>query len=157
MQTAYRTSWLVVFAVIMPAAGFANASRGDQAADDSQAVRKVLEDQVAAWNRKDLDGFCSTYWNSPDLVFQSGGDQTKGFEAMRDRYRKRYQGDGKAMGTLTFKDLEVIVVANDAAMVRGRWSLVMPDKKNPNGLFTVILRKLPEGWRIVHDHTSAAS
>lgn len=156
MRTSFRT-WLSVFlAGIMLVVGLATSSRGD-AADDGQAVRKVLEDQVAAWNRKDLDGFCSTYWNSPDLVFQSGGDQTKGFEAMRDRYRKRYQGEGKAMGTLTFKELEVILLANDVAMVRGRWSLVMSDKKNPNGLFTVILRKLAQGWRIVHDHTSAAS
>ena len=125
--------------------------------DEAKSVRKVLEDQAAAWNRKDLDGFCEGYWKSPDLVFQSGGDRANGFEAMRERYRKRYQGEGKAMGALTFKDLEVILLAKDAAMVRGGWSLVMPDKSNPHGLFTVILRKLPEGWRIVHDHTSSAS
>jgi hypothetical protein len=31
----------------------------------------------------------------------------------------------------------------------------MPDGSTPGGLFTVIFRKLPEGWKIVHDHTSA--
>jgi ketosteroid isomerase-like protein len=30
----------------------------------------------------------------------------------------------------------------------------MPDGSRPNGLFTLILRRLPAGWKIVHDHTS---
>ena len=29
----------------------------------------------------------------------------------------------------------------------------MPDGKQPHGVFTLIFRKFPEGWRIVHDHT----
>ena len=31
----------------------------------------------------------------------------------------------------------------------------MPDGTKPGGLFTVILRRFPEGWKIVHDHTSS--
>jgi beta-aspartyl-peptidase (threonine type) len=74
---------------------------------------------------------------------------------MRDRYRKRYQAEGRAMGSLEFSGVEVIVLAPDAALARGRWRLTMPDGQKPGGLFTLLLRKLPEGWRIVHDHTSA--
>ena len=156
MRTTYRGVWPSFVAASLIVAVLATVSRGDDAVE-AQAVRKLLDDQVAAWNRKDLDGFCQGYWNSPDLVFQSGGDRSNGFEAMRDRYRKRYQGEGKTMGTLAFGNLEVILLGPDAAMVRGRWSLVMPDQRKPKGLFTLIVRKLPEGWRIVHDHTSAAS
>ena len=72
---------------------------------------------------------------------------------MSDRYQKRYQADGKEMGRLTFSDLEVQVLGPDAAMVRGRWKLALK-AENPEGLFTLIVKKLPEGWRIVHDHTS---
>jgi beta-aspartyl-peptidase (threonine type) len=39
-------------------------------------------------------------------------------------------------------------------MVRGRWRLTFRDGKQTGGLFTLLMRRTPEGWRIVHDHTS---
>ena len=120
------------------------------------AIRALLDRQVADWNKGDLEGFVDGYWRSPELVFQSGGDRNDGFDAMRDRYRRRYTGKGNAMGKLAFTGLEVVPLGPDSAFARGRWGLTMPDGKTPGGLFTLILRKLPEGWRIVHDHTSSA-
>jgi ketosteroid isomerase-like protein len=123
--------------------------------DAAQAVRLLLDRQVVDWNKGDLDGFLDGYWKSPKVVFQSGGQRFDGWEAMRDRYRRRYQGNGRAMGRLEFSGLEIESLGPEAAMARGRWHLVMPDGTEPAGLFTVILRKLPEGWKIIHDHTSA--
>jgi beta-aspartyl-peptidase (threonine type) len=120
------------------------------------AVRRLLDRQVDDWNRKDLDGFLTGYWNAPGVVFQSGGDRLDGFEAMRARYRDKYQAKGREMGTLAFNNVDVIVLAPDAALVRGRWQLTLSDGKRPGGLYTLLVRRLPEGWRIVHDHTSAA-
>ena len=128
------------------------------AADDpANDVRVLLDRQVADWNRKDLDGFCAGYWRSPKLVFQSGGDKVEGWEAMRSRYRKRYQGEGKAMGALAFREVEVEPLGPDSAFARGRWELQFADGKKAGGRFTLILRKTADGWRIVHDHTSADS
>jgi beta-aspartyl-peptidase (threonine type) len=123
--------------------------------DPHASARKLLDMQVEAWNRQDLDGFLAGYWHSPEVVFLSGSDRYDGFEAMRARYRRTYQAEGRAMGQLAFKGLEVIVLARDAVLARGRWQLAMPDGKRPGGLFTLILRRQPEGWRIVHDHTSS--
>jgi ketosteroid isomerase-like protein len=120
-----------------------------------RAVREVLDRQVIDWNRGDLDGFLAGYWNSPKVVFQSGGQRSDGWEAMRDRYRRRYQAEGKAMGRLTFSAVEVESLGPEAMLVRGRWRLIMPDGSKPGGLFTLIFRKFPDGWKIVHDHTSA--
>jgi ketosteroid isomerase-like protein len=120
-----------------------------------RAVREVLDRQVIDWNRGDLDGFLAGYWNSPKVVFQSGGQRSDGWEAMRDRYRRRYQAEGKAMGRLTFSAVEVEELGPEAMFVRGRWRLTMPDGTKPGGLFTLIFRKFPDGWKIVHDHTSA--
>ena len=58
------------------------------------------------------------------------------------------------MGRLRFDDLEVQLLGPDAALARGRWHLVMKDGSEPNGLFTLIVRLFPDGWKIVHDHTS---
>jgi beta-aspartyl-peptidase (threonine type) len=122
---------------------------------ESAAVRRLLNMQVEAWNRKDLDTFLGGYWNSPDVVFQSGADRSDGFDALSARYRKRYQAEGRAMGQLAFTGVEVVMLGPDAALARGRWQLTMPDGQRPGGLFTLIVRKQPEGWRIVHDHTSS--
>jgi ketosteroid isomerase-like protein len=128
-----------------------------KAAADVAAIRALLDRQKDDWNKKDLDAFCNGYWNSPKLVFQSGGDRSEGWQAMRDRYRKSYQGAGKEMGILAFTDAEVETLSADSAFVRGRWALTKSDGSHPSGLYTLILKKFPEGWRIVHDHTSAAT
>jgi ketosteroid isomerase-like protein len=120
------------------------------------AIKEVLAKQEQDWNQGNLDGFLEGYWNSPGIVFQSGGNRSVGFEAMRDRYRKRYQAEGKAMGRVAFSEVEIVPLSADSAFVRGRWGLTMPDGKKPGGLFTLIFRKFPNGWKIVHDHTSVA-
>jgi beta-aspartyl-peptidase (threonine type) len=118
-----------------------------------ESIRAVLDAQVAAWNRRDLEGFMAGYWHSDELTFMSGDTVTHGWQATFDRYRKRYQAEGKEMGSLTFSNLEIQVFDSDNAMVRGHWKLTMSQETH-GGLFTLILRRFPEGWRIVHDHTS---
>jgi beta-aspartyl-peptidase (threonine type) len=118
-----------------------------------EPVLAILTAQSAAWNRGDLKGFLDTYWDSDDLVFFSGGTIAKGRKAVAERYRKNYQADGKEMGKLTFTGLEAELLGPDTAMARGRWKVVTT-KETLEGLFTLVLRKLPDGWKIVHDHTS---
>jgi beta-aspartyl-peptidase (threonine type) len=70
-------------------------SQTSQPADPVAAVRRLLEDQQQAWNRHDLEGFMSGYWNSPDLTFFSGAQQTTGWQGALDRYRKNYKQSGR--------------------------------------------------------------
>ena len=138
--------------MVMAAACAATQTPGSDAVTD---VRAVWTAQVEAWNRGDLDGFMAGYWKSPDLVFFSNGTETRGWQATLDRYRARYQADGKQMGTLDFPQLDLVMLGTEAALARGRWRLKMPDGKELSGMTSVIFRKLPEGWRIVQDHSSA--
>jgi ketosteroid isomerase-like protein len=125
------------------------------AAQDSgaaKAIRKVMDDQAAAWNRGDLDGYMQGYWKSDKLKFVSGDRITYGWQATLDNYRKKY-GTRGLMGTLTFSDVEITVLSRDAAFVVGSWALAR-EKDAPRGKFTLLFRKLKDGWRIVTDHSS---
>ena len=117
-------------------------------------IRKVIEEQQAAWNRHDLEGFMTGYWNSPELTFFSGAHESKGWQAALDRYKKSYQGAGHEMGKLEFTNLRIEMLGPDSAFVRGEFHLAMSDGKTPHGLFTLVFRKFPEGWKIVHDHSA---
>src|SRR5207248_10197935 len=71
------------------------ALAADPAPDDAKAIRQLLTDQAAAWNRGDLDGFMAGYWRDPNLTFFSEGTVTRGWDATMERYRKKYQAEGK--------------------------------------------------------------
>jgi Domain of unknown function (DUF4440) len=115
-------------------------------------VRQVLDAQVAAWNRGDVDGFLAGYWNSENTAFAGPQGILHGWQALRERYRKSYP-DRKAMGTLAFSALEVTALCPDAALVLGKWHL--DREAGPvGGVFSLVLRQFPEGWRIIADHTS---
>jgi ketosteroid isomerase-like protein len=127
------------------------------AADDSKsAVEQVLRMQQDAWNRHDLDAFMAGYWNSPELTFFSGATERHGWQETMDRYKAKYQSPGHEMGKLDFSNLRIEMLGPEAAFVRGEWHLTMSDGKTPHGIFTLIFRKFPDGWKIIHDHTSAA-
>lgn len=118
-------------------------------------IRSVLQAQQGAWNRGDIDGFMNGYARSPSTVFVSEDTIRRGWQTVCDRYKKKYPSRAK-MGTLKFSDLEITPLSSDWAVATGRWKLKRANDQ-PHGRFTLILKHLPEGWRIVHDHTSAAS
>jgi ketosteroid isomerase-like protein len=114
-----------------------------------------MDEQQAAWNRGDLDGFMQGYARSGETVFVSGDTVTRGWQTVLDRYKKKY-ANADQMGQLRFSDVEVTLLSADAAVALGRWELKRNDD-HPHGRFTLIFRHLRDGWRIVHDHTSAAT
>jgi beta-aspartyl-peptidase (threonine type) len=126
------------------------SSFSSPAGDVKSELLRILDLQKAAWNGHDLEGFMAYYWNSDELTFQSGANKLRGFKALLERYQKSYSGEH--WGKLDFTDLEVKVLDADCAYVLGRWKLALQEARE--GVFTIILRRFPEGWRIVHDHTS---
>lgn len=125
-----------------------------------KAVRAVLDAQVQAWNIGNIDEFMQGYWQSDSLRFASGGSVKRGWKTTLDRYKASYPNKG-AMGKLTFSNLETSVLSGDAALVFGKWELTREqdktEKDRPHGLFTLTFRKTPQGWKIIHDHTSSGN
>jgi len=125
--------------------------------DDSKigdVLSRLLDEQTASWNRGDIAGFMQTYWNSPQMTFSSGGKTERGWQATLDRYMARYP-DQQAMGKLRFSDLETTQLSPDSALMLGRWNL---EKDKPaDGNFTLVWRHFPDGWKIIHDHSSLST
>ena len=147
----------VLVAATIPATAFAStAPSSEQRSDQFVAeIRAVIQAQQEAWNRGDIDGFMNGYARSKSTIFVSEDTVTRGWQTVRDRYKKKYSDRAK-MGTLKFSDLEITPLGADSAVALGRWKLKRT-KDQPHGRFTLIFRKTADGWRIVHDHTSAAA
>jgi beta-aspartyl-peptidase (threonine type) len=119
-------------------------------------VTEVLHAQVAAWNRGDLAAFMAGYANIDSLVFTSGGHVRTGWQAAFDHYTAKYGTDAKAMGHLELAVTRIDPVGADAAVVLGTWAVTATERPG-NGVFSLVFERRPEGWRIVHDHTSVAT
>ena len=170
MRKLFRSPWGRVFAgalalgalvsVSMPViraqhtAGSAPRA-GSREARAAGEIRAVLDAQVTAWNRGDIEAFMEGYARSPETTFVSGDTVTRGWQVVLDRYRRSY-ATRERMGTLSFSELDIKLLARDTAIVVGRWQLTRAGDE-PRGRFTLIFRRLGGQWRITHDHTSSAS
>ena len=122
---------------------------------DRAAIEAVLNAQEQAWNRGDVDAFLTGYWKSPELTFEGSGGIARGWDGVLARYKKNYP-DQAAMGQLDFSQLEFRFLGPDAALVLGHWHLKR-EKGDIGGVFSLVLERFPEGWKIIHDHTSAVA
>ena len=120
---------------------------------DRAAITAVLQAEQAAWNRGDVIAFLEGYWKSPELTFSGSGGVARGFDGVLARYKKNYP-DREAMGELQFSGLEFRFLGPDAALVLGKWHLKRATG-DIGGVFSLVWQKFPEGWKIIHDHTSA--
>ena len=113
IKSLWSGGWTLAAATVLNP-GFLVAQDG--ATHSVDEVRAVMKRQVDDWNKGDLDGFLGGYWNSPRVVFQSGGQRYDGWESMRSRYRQRYQAEGRAMGRLEFNGLEIELLGPQTAL-----------------------------------------
>ena len=116
----------------------------------------VLEAQRVAWNAGDLAAFMTGYEQpGADITFVSPAGVRRGYAQLAEDYAARY-ADRAAMGTLSFRDLELRAIADTVVLAIGRFALLPAGEaaQEASGMFSLVLRRGDAGWRIVHDHTS---
>jgi ketosteroid isomerase-like protein len=139
--------------VLTVGVNFSASGVPDRLDADRSSILEVLKNQQCSWNNGDVDAFLEGYWHSPELTFSGTSGIARGWDAVRARYKKSY-ADRAIMGQLEFSDLQFRFLGPDAALVLGHWHLTRA-KGDIGGVFSLVWQRFPEGWRIIHDHTSA--
>lgn len=125
------------------------------AATPDAEIRRVIDDQAAAWNRGDIDAFMKSYDASPETTYAGSTGVTKGYDKVLARYKAKYSSRA-AMGKLTFTGVDVRLIHAGFATVTGQFQLERAKDAggNASGWFTLVFQKTSKGWKIIHDHTS---
>src|ERR1700754_733856 len=92
------------------------------ASDTEQAIRRVLNAQIDAWNKGDMEQYMQGYWKSDSLVFIGKNGPKYGWKTTLENYRKSYP-DKSTMGILSFDILKIESINEANAFVIGRWKL----------------------------------
>ena len=122
------------------------------ASDVPAHLVQLMNESAAAWNRADLDAFLSTY--SSDAVFM-GNPPTVGLAEIRARYQRTYFKDGRPRDQLAFDELRTTMLDANHALMTGRCILTNPaDNSKQYCRFTLIWERRPDGWKMIHDHSS---
>jgi ketosteroid isomerase-like protein len=119
---------------------------------DRASILGLLTTQRNDWNKGNIRRFMEGYWDSSELTFAGTRGFTRGWQPVLARYEKNY-ADKATMGTLDFSELEIRELGPGAALVLGKWHL-QRQAGDVGGIFTLVFQKFPEGWRIIHDHTT---
>ena len=151
-----RTRTPSLIAAVALLAGFGTASeRGDVAGtvELHAAVDHLLTESEKSWNGGDLDGFLVWYQRGLETSFMGSGGLIHGWEGIRERYAPRF-GPDASRDSLRFEDLETRPLAPWLGLATARYVLFQGDSTTATGVFTLVVENTPEGWRIIHDHSS---
>ena len=120
---------------------------------EDAAIRRVIADMQAAWNRGDFRGYMAGFKN-PDVVFVSKGEFQRDWQGTLDHYVRDYGGAPDRRGRLHFWDIRIEMLAPDAAQLISRYRLDRP-KDPQDGINTRLMRKVDGRWVIALNHVSS--
>jgi uncharacterized protein (TIGR02246 family) len=140
------------FAFCLLLAGCAQPPDFDPAAEE-HAIRQVVANMEAAWNRGDFRGYMEGFKN-PDVVFVSRGQFQRDWQGTLDHYIRDYGGDPARRGRLHFFDVRVEMLAPDAAQLISRYRLEGGGRPQ-DGINTRLMRKVRGRWVIALNHVSS--
>ena len=120
--------------------------------NDEGAIRKLLDEQTAAWNRGNIETFMHGYWENDSLMFIGKSGVTYGYINTLNNYKKGYP-DTAAMGKLFFTLIQVKKLSKEYYHVTGKWFLKR-SMGDIGGHYTLLFRKINGRWVIISDHSS---
>lgn len=150
LRLFHASAVLLACACTRPAPG----ARPPEPAELTREIEAQFARAAADWNRGDLDGFLRDYAPDSATSFVSGGRVLRGFETIRRQYAPRF-GPGASRDSLRFEEFAVRPLSPTLALVTARFVLERDGRVTASGPFTLVMEQRPDGWKILHDHTSS--
>jgi beta-aspartyl-peptidase (threonine type) len=113
-----------------------------------------FERSAVAWNSGDLAGFMEDYARDSLTTYMGARAPVYGWATIRDRYAPSFQ-PGARRDSLRFERFAVRPLSPTLALVTARFILHRGDSVTASGPFTLVMERRPDGWKILHDHTSS--
>jgi len=113
-----------------------------------------LDRSASDWNRGDLDGFMADYASDSLTGFVSQGRVQRGYQWIRAHYAPLFR-EGATRDSLRFENVEARPLGAEHALLNARYVLYRGGATTSSGPFTLVMQRQPDGWKILHDHTSS--
>ena len=146
----------LAFLALLPACGAPGPAALPERGELILLITRQFDRAASAWNRGDLDAFVSDYANDSTTTFIVGGHLRRGFTFIRQLYAPRFL-PGAARDSLSFEEFDVRPLNPSLALVTARWRLSRGRTTTSSGPFTLLMERHPDGWKILHDHSSSDS
>ncbi|MEE8116817.1 MAG: nuclear transport factor 2 family protein [Gemmatimonadales bacterium] len=135
-------------------AGAACGTPATHPPDPTAEIAALLDSGAVAWNRGDLDGFVATYAAEPSTTFIADGEVQHGFDWIREHYAPSFE-PGADRDSLRFEDIETRALGSHYALANAHYVLFRGDSVTGSGIFTLVLQRDGDGWKMIHDHTAS--
>ena len=131
---------------------YAQKSFSKKLIDETAAVNKLLNDQIDAWNKGDLEMYMNVSYPKSDSIMMIGRTRVVwGWDNIYKVYQKGFP-DAHAMGKLSFEISYRKQLSPEYYFVVGKF--IVDRTTSPlSGHFDILLKKIEGKWYIISDHS----
>lgn len=115
-------------------------------------IRTMLDSSAAAWNRGDVRGHLAT--NADSIEFMTRHGPVVGNDSVIQMMTDHYFKNGQPTQQLRFEHVTVRPLGKRYALAIGQFILSGGGLADQSGWFSTVWEHRPEGWRVIHDHSS---
>ena len=155
MPSSYRTDLSALLAVTaLIFAGCTLEVGEDEGSGLEASVSAMLEASAGGWNDGDLDAFLAIYAESSTTSLVTPGGLVEGLDRIREWYGPAFQ-PGARRDSMRVEELDIRQLPPLIGVVTGRRVFREDHMDNRSDWFTMVVRRVGDGWRVIHEHPSA--
>jgi hypothetical protein len=124
------------------------------ALSEEDEIRDIIREESRCWNEHDLNGYMNLFWRSPSLVAMIDGKQLMGWDKLMSAYRDGYT-DSSKMGFVALERIATQRLESDLFLALS-WFTIHQETGDHPAADSIILRRFPEGWKIVSVHSDSS-
>ena len=141
----------VLLALALTGCGAAMAGAAGPASDPTAEILALQDSMTSAWNHGNLAGHVAPYADTATFMVRG---PVRGRDRIRASLERSFWREGRPLQQLRFDSLTVRPMGPSHALVTGKFTLFGGGRDDRSGWFSLFYGRTPEGWKILHDHSS---